>query len=787
MKKPELLAPAGDFSSLKAAINAGADAVYLGGKNFNARISAENFDREEIMDAVDYAHLRGVKIYVTLNILVKNDELNEIFDYISFLYELGTDALIVQSAGLAKKIKEIYPDFPVHASTQMTIHNFYGVKEAEELNFSRIVLSRELPLEEIKKIKEKINKENSSTETEVFVHGALCLSYSGQCLMSSFISSRSGNRGKCAQPCRLEYKITENGILKENEHNYILSTRDLCTIENIGEMIEAGIDSFKIEGRMKKPEYVYNVVKIYRKAIDSFFEKGSYDSDINTLKQVFNREFTEGYIFGAYGNEIVSPVKPDNRGLKIGKIINVSGNKIFIESDFKLTNGDGIEFVKDGKSFGGMSVSGFSENDNIYELTLYKSFELPENTEIYRTYDKSLNDKTENDINREIKKPIYINFKVKSGEKAEIKVYSGKHSFVMTSEKTAEKALKTATSEERIRQQLSKTGDTPFYAEEITTECDEGISFPISEINRMRRESIENLTEIITESYRRRIKSHYVTPVYSHRSEHLPEIRVSVWYYDSLSAFEGENIDEIYFYDTDNLSRAYEFGIKNNIKIIPALGNIAGDNEIESFEKKLENFDKIVVGNTGLYNFYKNKKDIITDYTFNIFDDESLRCYNNASVINLSPELTLGEAEKISEFSDIKTEIMVYGYIPVMTSEYCVITSVLGTGEKKCGMCKKNVYTLKDRRDFEFPVITDSGCRMHILNSKPLIASEYISEIKYTDYIRLFFTIESPEEIKEIYKTFVNINNGNEDREVINIIDKYKMRGFTKGHMENGV
>ena len=348
IKGCEILAPAGTKEAFIAAVEAGADAVYVGGTLFNARMNASNFNMEEMKQAADFAHKRGVALYVTVNTLIQQQELADALDYCGKLYEIGVDALIVQDTGLALLLKESYPDFPLHLSTQGTVYNAEGVRFAEKQGFERVVLARELTIDEIREITQE-----TKTEIEVFVHGALCMCYSGQCQMSRFIGGRSGNRGECAQPCRLPYRaFDEKGRLIE-DMKYPLSPADLCLVERIGDLVEAGVTSLKIEGRMKSPEYVAQVVSIYRKYLDLFFEKGvcSVDEqDMERLKQIFNRGgFTEGFFGNRRGRKYLSGNIPKHRGLLIGKVVNPQAGRdlvdVQIDSAFKeqFIIGDGVE------------------------------------------------------------------------------------------------------------------------------------------------------------------------------------------------------------------------------------------------------------------------------------------------------------------------------------------------------------------------------------------------------------------------------------------------------------
>jgi putative protease len=341
MNKIELLAPGGSIESMYAAVQTGCDAIYMGGSKFSARAYANNLSDEELIKAVDYCHLYDVKVYIALNTLIKEVELEEALDYSRFLYKIGVDALIIQDFGLFAAIKKEMPGFELHASTQMTIHNGEGALFLKELGFKRIVLSRELSLEEIKYISTDLN-----VETEVFVHGALCISYSGQCLMSSVIGGRSGNRGRCAQPCRLPYTII-NKSTQETREGYLLSPKDTCTIDEIKALIESTTSSLKIEGRMKKPEYVAGVVSSYRKAIDSVYSNSSFENKPHKeiLTQLFNREgFSKAYLRGNIGKDMMAYNFPRNTGVLLGKV--EKDLRIKLSKDISV--GDGIRTDENG-------------------------------------------------------------------------------------------------------------------------------------------------------------------------------------------------------------------------------------------------------------------------------------------------------------------------------------------------------------------------------------------------------------------------------------------------------
>ena len=328
MSNVELLSPVGEWDSLVAAVQNGANAVYFGANEFNARMNSKNFNREELKRAIEYAKLRNVKTNLTLNILIKDKEFVQAIELVKYAYECGIDAIIVQDLGLAREIIKLFPDLDVHSSTQMTVYNIDGVKEIEKLGFKRCVLARELSLDEIRNI-----CSNTNIEIEVFIHGALCICYSGQCLMSSSIGGRSGNRGKCAGTCRLPYTLLKNEHMVEKGH--LLSSKDVCTLDILPELISAGIKSFKIEGRMKSPEYVGLVTSIYRKYIDLANTNKPYivkQEDKEKLMQIFNRGgFSTGYLKGKLGKEMIYKNKPNHIGIYVGKVLKYNPNKGYVK------------------------------------------------------------------------------------------------------------------------------------------------------------------------------------------------------------------------------------------------------------------------------------------------------------------------------------------------------------------------------------------------------------------------------------------------------------------------
>ena len=467
----ELLAPAGSKEALIAAVQNGADAVYLGAGKYNARRMADNFTDMDLKEVVEYAHLYGVKIYITLNILIKERELRDIRGCLDYLKDLCVDGLIVQDLGLAKIVAKDYPELSLHASTQMTIHQLEGAKVIEDLGFSRVVLARELSLEEIRQISEK-----TSLELETFVHGALCVSYSGQCLMSSMVGGRSGNRGMCAQPCRMLYRL-ESKQQREQKPLYHLSTRDLSTIDILDEIIGAGVSSLKIEGRMKRPEYVAVVIKEYRRALDDYMKLGKTkisDQSREDLLQIFNRGFTKGYYYGTDHRTLYSNDKPNNRGIFIGTVHSSDNRLAYIDLEKDLSLGDGLEFRRVGESEGKgqtlseMFVEGLASEKAFrgQRVGIRTNFKLSRGIRVYRTSRLGqLKDaaSTYESLYASRKIPILARVTLKKGLRPEVEF---KDNIGLSAKASADLLVAEArtrpTVKEDIIGQLERLGDTPF-------------------------------------------------------------------------------------------------------------------------------------------------------------------------------------------------------------------------------------------------------------------------------------------------------------------------------------
>lgn len=817
MKKVELLAPVGSFDALVAAVQNGANAVYLGGKKFGARQYANNFDEEALIKAVEYCHIRGIKIYVTVNTLVSDQELKDFTQYIGFLYNIDIDAVIIQDLGVLKYIRESFPDFEVHASTQMTIHNLEGIRLLEDLGLSRAVVAREMDIDSIKYI-----RDHSDMELEVFVHGALCICYSGQCLMSSLIGGRSGNRGRCAQPCRLPYSLVDLETKKEVNspgENYILSPRDLNTIENIDKLLRLGVHSLKIEGRMKRPEYVATVVKAYRNAIDMYYRDGKVRIDEETkgeLTAIFNRRFTKGHLLGEKGKNLMNFEKPGNMGIEIGHVLafNKGSRRIKIRLQGDLQKGDGIEIRNKKKEDIGIKVGKILKDNKVVEKALRgEVIELDfrgygtKGDKVFKTSDISLLNKATATYKSEGNIiPISGAVKGRLGEGIELYIWDSRSNYISVKGKEKiQKALNRALDSDRIEKQLNKLGNTPYYFEKIEIDIDPDIALPISEINNIRREAIEKLSTLRANVNKR--EKIYNKPLKLDKDfsrEDIEDTILSAYVnnLDQLEAVLTTDINRIYYSNIGDIEKAFDLASKAKKLLIPALSRITYDKELELIQRKKDILIKsgyILLANHGQLNmFLDDDINIHADFAFNIFNSLSARKLQelNVSKVTLSPELNNNQIKEVTSKTN-GCELIVYGHLPMMITEYCPVKAVGCRADKNsCRLCEDRKFGLKDRYGIIFPLQKQGNCRTELLNSKKLFLLENMEKIMKNNIgiMRLQFTNEDKNEIISIVKAYCKaldrIQRGKKglENEAIRIINKYKDKGdYTKGHFQRGV
>lgn len=572
----ELLSPAGSMESVYAAVNNGCNAVYIGGKHFSARQYANNFSPEEMEQVCDYCHVRGVKVYVTVNILYKQKEIPALLKYIKQLYEMGVDALILQDIGAAKVIQKYFP-IPLHASTQLTSNNLQDIDFLYQQGFSKIVLSRELSLEEVKYI-----AQNTEAEIEVFVHGALCVCYSGQCIMSSMLGGRSGNRGRCAQTCRLPYTLYQG--YDKIEQGHLLSPKDMQTITILPQIIESGVASLKIEGRMKNPEYVAGVTQIYRKYLDLYANSPeNYEVDAKDLKilmQLFNRGgFTEGYYQTNAGRDMMSIERPKTWGLKTGFVdsYNEKAGRVTIRTREPLVPGDGIEIWTQNEPHVGSNISRASKAGEFINLAI--KGDISKNDVVYKTHDKALEDtlkKTWQKDNRKLS--VYGKLRAKKGLPLCYQLWDNKGNMVYQEGDMVEEAQKQALSMEKLKQQAIKTGSTPFCIESLELEADDNIYIGISSINEVRRAATEALQHSILKKSKRKaayqIEQQKQSPII--KTKKLNVLVSTREQFDVVSKDRRVNI--LYCELTEDFKKNYlryiEVCHKNNIKLYAAFPRI---------------------------------------------------------------------------------------------------------------------------------------------------------------------------------------------------------------------
>jgi putative protease len=734
MPKPELLAPVGSKEALFAAIENGADALYFGGTLFSARQFAYNFTNEELEQAIDYAHIRGVKAYVTMNTLLKDSELGKAGEYLHFLCNAGADAVIVQDIGILRLLRDQLPALPVHASTQMTIHNIEGVKFLKDLGVKRVVLARELSLDEIARIKSQ-----SSIEIETFIHGALCFSYSGQCLLSSMIGGRSGNRGYCAQPCRKKYRIGEI-------EGYLLSPKDLNMSEHIGALMGAGIDSFKIEGRMKRPEYVAGVVRVYRKLIDRAAPGDDFrvtKGEKDTLLQLFNREFTTGYFFGNPGGRLMSRKYPYNRGTMLGKTVEYDSRTKLVSIDLKapLRIGDGIGIgnretgITVRNIYIGNKIGTEAKSGSVVKIPL--DIEVAEDEVVFKTFDSKLMASLEIGNTRKI--PVKMSFKARIGEPLGLLIDDGENKVEISGD-IVNPAKTKPVSKSSIAQQLIKLGGTIFEAKEVHFELDKNIFIPVSELNSIRRFAIVGLEKIRAGKWKRecsepgisfRTREFEFKPILSVNTGSIECIKAAVdGGADVVYLGEEFGIDKRGFVPEEDDRDAIEYAHNKGVKVLISTPRIVKDLKIEIFDIQptvndlIEAADGFLVANLGvLYHLRTNfvNKPIIIDYPLNVFNRLAMNYFLDFSQrVTLSPELTLNEIRELAK--SWPAECIVHGFFPLMVSEHDLIGGLYSGG-------KSGDIFLKDEKGFKFPVMTDTHSRTNVMNSRELCLLGSVSDI----------------------------------------------------------
>lgn len=717
--KVELLAPAGSIESFYAAVNSGADSVYLGGKLFNARANSQNFEDEEMKHIISYAHNKNVKVYVTLNIVLKDTEIVDALNYALFLYENDVDAVIVQDLGMLYLIRKFIPKLSVNISTQAAVYDDYGVKFFEQYDVHKVIMARELSLEQLKE-----TVKNTNTDLEIFIHGALCTCYSGQCYMSSFLGGRSGNRGKCAQPCRLSYNFydKENEELEEDLGTIpVLSMKDFIAGESISEAIDAGITTFKIEGRMKGPEYTSAVVEYYRQIIDNYYT--GEKSDIKELENKAISTFSRGYT-----NSYLKPNKDDEMFARTS-----SGVK-----------GEDIEEIQEETRDKDQEFSKYRRNKINFDLTL------------------------------------------KVGEQAVLTASVGENTVIVKSEEQCETSLKNPATEEMINEQLGKLGNTIYELETLKMNADENVFVRKSTLNQLRRDATELLYEKGANHHNRAsIKSISRNEAFSFdkvNDDVKPKLSLKINSNEEIELADKVKVKRIYIPYDLNMELVKNIDIKEKYLYLP---NIVSKAQYNIFAKNMklyeELFDGVCVNNVGSFYFFKENSSLKLHCGpfFNIINTFSTKLLEErgAEGFTFSIETNIRDMESITKYSSIKTEIVAHEFAQLMVMKNCPMSLMKDCKHQQdCNVCTyRNKYSLKDRKGVYFNVERINRLT-HIYNSVPLTLIGKVDDFVRSN-IEYFFIdtkwLDNPEEI--IDALYCEING----IQVPNVLNE---NNFTRGH-----
>ena len=806
----ELLAPAGTMENFMAALESGADAIYLGGKVFNARAHAANFGIDELREAVRLAHILDVSVYVTVNILIGDTELKDLEQYIKDLDSIGVDAIIVQDLAVAEIAKRVAPNIHLHGSTQMTAATLDAVRFYESLGFTRVVLARELSLKEIQHI-----CKHCKAEIEVFVHGALCVCYSGQCLMSSFIGGRSGNRGACAQPCRLPYELLDSkgeSVLPKHEA-YLLSPKDLNYSEHMNELVAAGVTSFKVEGRMKKVSYVRQVIGTYREILD---EASIHENQRKALASGFNRGFSTAYLEDTVGRQMMTVVAPNHQGKPIGESYTKKG-EVYLSLTEPIEQGSLVKILQ---SNGSVTYYTVDDEWTCVSDTLYKG-RPAEGLAVGQLYLASTPKNTKSRGLQEFTRKYDMSVYLSVGSNGETNyteltaILDSGLSVTVTNEYVPAIANKVPTSLEKVTEQLGRLGNTLFRLSYVDIP-DGPYMWPASVLNALRRDAVTALeTALITHH----VESWQALQVtgdvdYDFKAQHelsydtCTMISARVDEIEGVKAAISGGAQKIVF-GGDRLSRTpYALSVYDEVARLCAQSDVictfatprvVKDDEVEAYKHTLEAIvqahpDSISIhvpqallwlrelGYTGA---------IEADTGLNIFNTPTLHFWEqlHISCVNPSQELTLKQITELAKHSHVPIETMIHGYTEMMISEYCSIASFVGTGSKvNCPMpCVKESYSLKDRKGEIFPIRTDPYCRMHIMNSHEMDMRAYVPMLlqKGISILRVDGRHMKPSYVKDIVSQYVGIATGTMEAPPKKIDSQGE--SITRGHYFRGI
>lgn len=827
----ELLAPAGNMACLHAAVQAGADAVYLGAGHFNARRGADNFTFDDLAQACDYAHLRGVKIYLTLNTIVLPSEVEDALELARQAYRCGVDAFIVQDIGISLELRRILPDCEVHVSTQMNTHTEDGIQAAAALGASRVTLARELSFEEISRLSQLARE--LGMEVEVFAHGALCICYSGQCFMSSMVGGRSANRGRCAQACRLPYTLHNVALRKtlDAPGDHLLSPKDLCTIDVLPELIEAGATSLKIEGRMKSPEYVKSVVGVYRQVLDralAWLEEASRaeldcgsveltgtplnpratEAEHQILSEAFSRGFTTAYLEGQRGNEIMSYGRPNNRGVFVGRVTQAKERKVTLEAEEELHVGDAIEFwtnrghfVHTIESFGNTEESSRSG-----KITLRVDRAVGKGDRVFRVRNAKA---AFVDDSRMPTVPVKAEVKLHLGQPAQLSFTAydairNRPVTVQVEGPLVEAARTKAITSSEVHDHIDRMGTTPFSLTSLDIALDEGVGMGFSVLHKLRARAAEELQDALLAYYHERTLEKVPQRAFA-APLRKGGCKVGVIATNPACARAAKRAGADFIYVPALNYRRGEAVIA---------GQLSGTAEQAGYPKQCipilptvsHMFDEELRGGFDIWNRVRADKPVVVENfgqliragelgalpevgphipVTNRFDLQAMADLG-AQRIWLSPELSLVQIEELGEVSPVPLGVTIMGSTELMVTEHCLLMSQ-GPCNQKCANCarRKSPHHLKDRKGYEMTVITDVTGRSHLYNAVSLDIAHLAPELIQAGIST--FMVDTT--LMNVSETTKKVQRAVRARDIaLKSGDKVsKAEGATSGHLFRGV
>ncbi len=777
---PELLAPAGSLEAVRAAVANGADAVYLGASRFNARDDGAQLSLDELEQACLIAHERGARVYLTFNILLKPSELHDAMTYLGECIDRGIDAAIVQDIGAVRLIQRVYPGFEIHGSTQMTVHDASGAKVVERLGIDRVVLARENSLDDIRAIRAAV----PSLGLETFVHGALCISYSGQCYMSGMISERSANRGSCAQSCRKDYVLRDAVSGAELDRGYLISAKDLGAWDHLAEIAEAGIGCLKIEGRKKKPEFVATVTRGYREFLKQV-EQGTFAppsfEEVQPLVQIFSRGFTGGMYGGREGRDYITRTQPDNRGVELGVVTGFADGEVTVEVRAPIAERDGLGFEPpagghlESTGFAAGPVRTLSERDGVWRQAIRARHRVPIGWKVVRSAQAALLERARAsfaDVGRgERKRRVALSFRLfgTSGSPLKAIVEAEDHEVTVRSELPLQQATSRALDLPQLREQLGRLGETPFVLADVDTRgLADGLFIPVRELNRLRQAAVDEL--LVLRDWARQAEEAErasriaeavaeVPPLPSRQatvddaprpSVDVPRrdvtgvIVAEVWQVEdadaAIAAGAGEVVLDPFlrhpFPPVARVEGLLERARQAGVAIRLRLPTIVRPEERKKLDKWLALGTPLLSGHLGLlHELAAAGRDVRADYAVNCFNQHTAaECFAlGASGITPSVELTVDEiGALVQPWGGARFEVLVHGRPEGMTLEHCVLSAAFDRTPTHCrDLCtRRHADTrLTDPAGYEFPVATDYACRNRLLHSRPIEASEFLPRL----------------------------------------------------------